>query len=122
MNEDQELERELAHDRAIAERLMCGEDAFEAEHLYFGFGDIGDVYLAREPEAGSAYRMLLLKCDPMQDTDAELATREAVFAVTHTGEMHMLVQSHMQQFLNVSVRDFLPFGTVQLTWLMQGKR
>ena len=105
-------------DEAEAAQLQKGIPAFKDEHLYFAEGDVRDVYLARTAAIEEPFITKLVRCNPLNDSEAVLEARAPLFGVTRTGAV-MLLSAEGPISTDWSARSFLPFGPRQLDWFTQ---
>lgn len=115
-----DLNSDLNFDADQATRLMRGEIALTHEHLYFAWGDIYDVYIARACENDADYVFHLIKCNPLDENDLEqdLAERKPTVAVRHNGKLDLFDAEDNMQPTSWNVRSLYPFGPKQLEWFM----
>lgn len=113
-----DLSDDLNFDVDQATRLMRGEIALTHEHLYFAWGDIYDVYIARACENDADYVFHLIKCNPLDENDLEqdLAERKPTVAVRHNGKLDLFDAEGNMQPTSWNVRSLYPFGPKQLEW------
>ena len=113
-----DLSDDLNFDVDQATRLMRGEIALTHEHLYFAWGDIYDVYIARACENDADYVFHLIKCNPLDQNDLEqdLAARTPTLAVRHDGKLDLFDAYTNVQPTSWDVRSLYPFGPKQLEW------
>ena len=111
--DDPELDLE-ARETAL---LREGVPAFTPGHLYFFFGDIMDVFEARAV-ADPVAVCELVKVDPLNDTDADIAVRPALLSVMTDGQMRYFTPDGCRSF-GYGPRDFTPFGLQQMAWYTQ---
>lgn len=112
------LSSDLNFDTDEATRLMRGEIALTHEHLYFAWGDIYDVYIARACENDENHRFHLIKCNPLDENDLEqdITARSPTLAVRHDGKLDLFDAEANVQPTNWNVRSLYPFGPKQLEW------
>ncbi len=111
--DDPESELEARETRLLRE----GVPAFTPGHLYFFFGDIMDVFEARaaaDPDAVCE----MVKVDPLNDTDADIAARPALLSVLTDGQMRYFTPDGWAAF-GYGPRDFTPFGLQQMAWFTE---
>lgn len=113
-----DLSDDLNFDVDQATRLMRGEIALTHEHLYFAWGDIYDVYIARACENDADYVFHLIKCNPLDENDLEqdLDARNPTLAVRHNGKLDLFDAYANVQPTKWDVCSLYPFGPQQLQW------
>jgi hypothetical protein len=108
---------ENEHEQNESRLLEQGVTALTDDHLYFAFGDIADVYVARAMPPGAEHPFALVKIDPLADADeVELAQRAAAFVVGADGRFHALGTTGEVLESSFSVKALQPFGERQLAW------
>lgn len=115
---DEDVAAAAAYDAQEWARLARGEIALTAEHYYFFFGDIYDVYFARSPQT-DRFVFELVKCNPIEDSDDALAARPALLGVSRDGTL-VLLGADSAQTTGYTVRDLAPFGYRQAQWYREG--
>jgi hypothetical protein len=105
------------HEVRESRLLEQGITALTDDHLYFAFGDIADVYVARALPVGASHVFELVKIDPLaDDDDAVIAARAAAFRVGSDGRFHALSVAGEALESSFSVKALQPFGERQLAW------
>jgi hypothetical protein len=119
IDEDKPINEALAYDAIEAERLSRGEIALTHEHLYFAWGDIFDVYIARKCPPDDAHVFHLIKCDPSIEIEIPLETMLPTLGIRKNGQLDLFDSKHEIQPTRWDVRSFYPFGPKQLEWYLQ---
>lgn len=114
--DDINLNADLTFDSDEATRLMRGEIAITHEHLYFAWGDIRDVYIARECRDDDVHLFHLIQCNPLDDNDLELATCPPRLAIRHNSQLDLFDADGTIVPTRWDVRSLYPFGPKQLEW------
>jgi hypothetical protein len=114
-------EAEAAADRAREEaesaQLEQGFPALSDDHLYFAFGDIAEVYLARTLPPGGEFCAALFRFDPLApQQDAMTPAQTPVFVVRPDGRMHLYAAGIVNDSA-FTVKALQPFGERQFAWL-----
>jgi hypothetical protein len=112
-------EHEHEHEARESALLERGETALSDDHLYFAFGDIQDVYVARALTGAGAFVFALVKIDPLTDDDDALNARQPSFKVAADGWFHAVGLDGELLESRFSVKALQPFGERQLAWYTQ---